>query len=160
MGTPGHGILPYPSSSDKSERHKPKLKNKRSSNPLRAFTSEALLAESTSATPSIPTIKESSSNPNSRPPLKPRTSSAPIIPMNRSGSSVDEIDTPSTYMHRDSIISIQDDPFFNNYQTPQSVSLSRELWTTSDSPSWVNMKPNSLSTSKQYVCPAITIPII
>lgn len=28
---------------------------------------------------------------------------------------------------RDSVASIKDDPFFRNYQTPQSVSLAREL---------------------------------
>ncbi|KAH6722168.1 ras guanine nucleotide exchange factor domain-containing protein [Leptodontidium sp. MPI-SDFR-AT-0119] len=31
------------------------------------------------------------------------------------------------YVHRDSVASIKDDPFFRNYQTPNSVSLAREL---------------------------------
>jgi hypothetical protein len=83
-----------------------------------------------------PTI--SSSTPRTaRPNLASRTTSAPLLPGIKVKnpnplSGEDDIDT-DLYNIRDSVASIKDDPFFRNYQSPNSVSLTRELRTASNS---------------------------
>jgi hypothetical protein len=79
-----------------------------------------------------PSPASSSSNPRTaRPSLSSRTSSAPLLPAIKvktpnllSGEGDVDVDL---YSIRDSVASIKDDPFFRDYQTPNSVSLAREL---------------------------------
>ncbi|KAH8590271.1 ras guanine nucleotide exchange factor domain-containing protein [Bisporella sp. PMI_857] len=74
--------------------------------------------------------KTSPSSPrsSSRPSLSSRTSSAPLVPLSKELPKLTTIeDEFNTFNFRDSVSSIKDDPFFRNYQTPQSVSLAREL---------------------------------
>lgn len=62
-----------------------------------------------------------------RPSLASRTASAPLVP-SRLDHKLEILGFESNgHNHRDSIASIKDDPFFRNYQSPQSVSLAREL---------------------------------
>ncbi|KAG4431249.1 hypothetical protein IFR05_013271 [Cadophora sp. M221] len=49
------------------------------------------------------------------------------------------------YVHRDSVASIKDDPFFRNYQTPNSVSLARELRSATYSNAAPSSSPLGLS---------------
>ncbi|KAG9229601.1 ras guanine nucleotide exchange factor domain-containing protein [Amylocarpus encephaloides] len=77
----------------------------------------------TSKTPKI--SKTSNATPRSaRPPISPRTASAPLVPMSRETAFSKSNDL---YRHRDSVASVHDDPFFKHYQSPQSVSLSKEM---------------------------------
>jgi hypothetical protein len=78
-----------------------------------------------------------------RPSVTSRTSSAPSIPQSRDDASqLDDDNRPHDededdhdpgraarpdYRSRDSVASIKDDPFFRHYQTPQSMSMGREL---------------------------------
>lgn len=79
-------------------------------------------------------LQKKSSSPNSTPPrsttrpsLASRTASAPLVP-SLLDHKVEILGFESDgHNHRDSITSIKDDPFFRNYQSPQSVSLAREL---------------------------------
>ena len=75
-----------------------------------------------------PTLS-SSSTPHSatRPSLTSRTASAPLVPSLRDHKLEILGFESDGHNHRDSIASIKDDPFFRNYQSPQSVSLAREL---------------------------------
>ena len=69
-----------------------------------------------------------SSTPRSpRPNLASRTSSAPLVPVISSPPKLLAEDDFDEHSLRDSIASIKDDPFFRHYQSPQSVSLAREL---------------------------------
>lgn len=71
--------------------------------------------------------KDQPSKPNSRSSLAAsRTASAPLIPLSKDNHI--PLDDES-FNHRDSVASIKDDPFFRNYQSPNSVSLARELRT-------------------------------
>lgn len=63
----------------------------------------------------------------SRPSFTARTSSAPLVPVTGPPKLLVDEDDFDAYSHRDSVASIKDDPFFRNYQSPQSVSLAREL---------------------------------
>lgn len=59
--------------------------------------------------------------------LTPRTSSAPVVPQTKENFKPNINGDSRAYCHRDSVSSIKYDPFFRNYQTPQSVSLAREF---------------------------------
>ena len=104
-----HDVLP----------HRQKSKRGRSSTPARDSNTSA----------KSPTL--SNTPRTARPSLSTRTSSAPLLPAIK-------VKTPNLisdeanvgvdlFSVRDSVASIKDDPFFRNYQTPNSVSLSREL---------------------------------
>ncbi len=74
----------------------------------------------------------SSSTPRTRAGLISRTSSAPLLTRGTEQAQLFLVDEAlDEYSHsiasRDSITSIKDDPFFRNYQSPHSISLSREL---------------------------------
>ena len=60
-----------------------------------------------------------------RPEPSPRTASAPLVPSSRDVAP--QITDEDLQNYRGSIVSIQDDPFFRHYQTPQSVTLSKEM---------------------------------
>jgi len=69
-----------------------------------------------------------SSTPRSaRPNLTARTSSAPLVPLAKDPKLSIADDEFDEYHHRDSVASLKDDPFFRNYQSPDSVSIAREL---------------------------------
>jgi hypothetical protein len=69
-----------------------------------------------------------SSTPRSaRPNLTARTSSAPLVPLAKDPKLSIADDEFDEYNHRDSVASLKDDPFFRNYQSPDSVSIAREL---------------------------------
>jgi hypothetical protein len=110
------GSVPIYSNPDSLKRHKSKSKRTRSFTSTR--NSDTPRSSSNAATASL----EPSTLHSARPALNSRTSSAPIVPLN---SGV------STYSQRDSVTSIKDDPFFRNYQNPQSVLLANELRTAS-----------------------------
>src|SRR5580700_6510470 len=117
------GVLPVHATSDGPQRHKSKSKRTRSSNAL--LTSESSpndqLHNASAGSPAM------TSTHNCRPGQSPRTNSAPAIPLPRTHPPAAETNSSQNYSHRDSVASIKDDPFFRNYQTPQSVSLAREL---------------------------------
>jgi hypothetical protein len=106
-----HDVLPQRS----------KSKRGRSSNPAR---------DSNHTANSSPALSNSTPR-TARPSLASRTTSAPLLPAIK----VKTPNLPSEggelnidlYSIRDSVASIKDDPFFRNYQTPNSVSLAREL---------------------------------
>ena len=68
-----------------------------------------------------------SSTPRAPKPSLSRTTSAPPIPPSKDPKLTTIEDESEGYNLRDSITSIKDDPFFRNYQSPRSVSLTREL---------------------------------
>lgn len=72
-------------------------------------------------------LSTSSSTPrfSERPAIAARTSSAPLLSVNEDLSS-DAYSHRNSY-GRESIASIKDDLFFRNYQSPQSMSLAKEL---------------------------------
>lgn len=67
----------------------------------------------------------SSTSRSGRPSLTARTSSAPLVPLSKETPIA--VGDEAVFNHRDSVTSIKDDPFFRNYQSPNSVSLAREL---------------------------------
>jgi hypothetical protein len=72
----------------------------------------------------------SSANQPARPGLQSRTSSAPSIPRLHDigrGSTYGESATRSHHDHQESLASITSDPFFHNYESLGTASLSREL---------------------------------
>ena len=71
------------------------------------------------------TVSSATPRTSLRPSLVSR-SSAPL-PLARITEQPPFEDNLRAYVHRDSVASIKDDPFFKNYQTPHSVSLAREL---------------------------------
>jgi hypothetical protein len=79
-----------------------------------------------------PSPTSSTSTPRTaRPSLSSRTSSAPLLTATKVKtpdllSDEGDVDV-DLYSIRDSVTSIKDDPFFRNYQTPNSVYLAREL---------------------------------
>jgi len=87
---------------------------------------------------SSPTSPLANTSVSRRPPVS-RTASAPLVPQigsssNSSSSNSNSkdprflvLDDSEAHGQRDSITSIKDDPFFRNYQSPQSLSLAREL---------------------------------
>jgi hypothetical protein len=107
-----------------------KSKRTRSSNPSRD-PNRGDYATKPSSTISNSTPRAARSNPTSR------TSSAPLLPAIKIKNSnllsgEDDVDA-DLYSIRDSVASIKDDPFFRNYQSPNSVSLTRELRTATNS---------------------------
>ena len=74
----------------------------------------------------LPSTPTSPRSPNSRPTTGTRTTSAPLMPLLETKPLPISKEADS-HTPRDSIASIKDDPFFRHYQTPQSVSLAREL---------------------------------
>ncbi|KAB8290286.1 hypothetical protein EYC80_011151 [Monilinia laxa] len=116
-------------------------KRSKSSNPLRT-DSQRLQRSSRTLSVSPPSIGASVTfGLRSRPGLGSRTASAPFVPL-RSGTAggslnprfsttIEDDSQEGLALHprsyRDSIASIKDDPFFRNYQSPNSVSLAREL---------------------------------
>ena len=88
-------------SSNSKDRHRERLRK-------RSITSDPTVIPSS---PTRTTILE-------------RTASAPIVP---SQGEPQIAIIGEGHAHRDSITSIRDDPFFKNYQTPQAISLAREL---------------------------------
>lgn len=75
------------------------------------------------------TSASASTSTSTRPSLTTRTASAPLVPTLRDPKYQVIGFDPDDETQRNSITSIKDDPFFRNYQTPQSVSLARELRT-------------------------------
>ncbi|KAL2073378.1 hypothetical protein VTL71DRAFT_10702 [Oculimacula yallundae] len=77
------------------------------------------------------TIKILSSVSNATPRTSLRSSQVPRSSASLSSARITEQppfeDDLLAYAHRDSVASIKDDPFFRNYQSPNSVSLAREL---------------------------------
>jgi len=141
------GILPIQTSSDGLQRHKSKSKRTKSSNPLR--TSDPPRADRTSKASSA----SGSSDPHSsRPGLNSRTNSASSLPQSKAQLPTKSNNNLHPSSYRDSVASIKDDPFFRNYQTPQSVSLAKELKSATYSsherddnsvdtlPGWVNKR--------------------
>jgi hypothetical protein len=77
----------------------------------------------------------------------------------------DPSDRPA-YRPRDSVASIKDDPFFHHYQTPQSVSLNREMMTATyereeddDSELVSPLSPRPRSAKKPSVDEGVNIPV-
>jgi hypothetical protein len=119
------GILPIHTSSDGLQRHKSKTKRTKSSNPLR--TSDPPRGDRTSKASSASSGTGSSAPHSSRPGLNSRTNSAPSLPPSKAQLPTESNNNLHSSSYRDSVTSIKDDPFFRNYQTPQSVSLAKEL---------------------------------
>lgn len=113
------GVLPIHTPSDGIQRHKSKSKRTKSSNPLRASDPPR-----SDRTPKAPTVSDLH---GSRPGAKPRTNSAPSVSISKTQPASESTGNQHSYSYRDSVTSIKDDPFFRNYQTPQSISLAREL---------------------------------
>jgi hypothetical protein len=130
------GVLPVHPTSDGLQRHKSKSKNPRSSNSSRnddttrdrtsrtSTTSSSTAVSSTygdrasrNSTTSSATAIDSAHS--SRPGPNPRANSSPTLPFSKAHD--------LHAYNRESVASVADDPFFRNYQTPQSVSLAREL---------------------------------
>jgi len=144
------GILPIHTSSDGLQRHKSKTKRTKSSNPLR--TSDPPHSDRTSKASSTTSGTGSSTSHTSKPGPNTRTNSAPSLPLNKAQLSIDSSNNFHPSSFRDSVASIKDDPFFRNYQTPQSVSLAKELRSATYSsharddnsvdhlPGWINMR--------------------
>jgi hypothetical protein len=138
------GVFPVHATSDDPQRHKSKSKRTRSSNSL--LTSESSpndqLHNASTGSPVMTSIH------NFRPGQSPRTNLAPVIPLPKTHPPAAETNSCQNYSHRNSVASIKDDPFFRNYQTPQSVSLARELKSASyssnvhgdETPVWINRK--------------------
>ncbi|KAH8818259.1 ras guanine nucleotide exchange factor domain-containing protein [Hyaloscypha sp. PMI_1271] len=110
-----HDVLP----------HRSKSKRGRSSNSIPARSPDH------TANANISQTLSNSAPRSTRPSLASRTSSAPLLPAIKvktpnllSGEDEGGLDQ---YSIRDSVASIKDDPFFRNYQTPNSISLAREL---------------------------------
>jgi hypothetical protein len=78
-------------------------------------------------TKASPTASNSTPRSTARPSLTNRTNSAPLVPATTDSNLLSVEDDFDAYSHRESVVSIKDDPFFRNYQSPHSVSLSREL---------------------------------
>lgn len=96
-----------------------KSKRTRSSNSSRDPHHERASKASPTTTSSTPR--------STRPNHASRTNSAPLVPMISPPKLLADDDDFDVYSHRDSVTSIKDDPFFRHYQSPQSVSLAREL---------------------------------
>ncbi len=158
------GVLPIHKSSDGLQRHKSKSKRTKSSNLLRAsdppYSDRTSKASSASGTGSS-TPQASRPGPNSR------THSAPSLPLNKVPFSTEPINNLHPSSYRDSVASIKDDPFFRNYQTPQSVSLAKELRSASYSshgrddsgldnfPGWINKRSaagTQMAASVRFFC--------
>jgi hypothetical protein len=144
------GVLPIHSTSDGLQRHKSKTKRTRSSNPLHASDPPHSDRNSKAATTS--SGMGGSSTHSSGPDPSQRTNSAPSLPLSKVQLSTEANNKFHSSSYRDSVTSIKDDPFFRNYQSPQSVSLAKELRSASYSsngrdddgvdiqPSWVNKR--------------------
>lgn len=77
------------------------------------------------------TQKDSTANSTprvTRPGAGVRTASAPLVPSTTDPHLI-VAEGLDVFAHRGSVVSIKDDPFFRNYQTPNSVSLAREMRT-------------------------------
>jgi hypothetical protein len=97
-----------------------KSKRTRSSNTSREGSRRDHPAKSPTSTNSTPRT--------ARPALGPaRAASAPLVPLTRDPNLITIGDGSDAFSQRDSVASIKDDPFFRNYQSPQSISLAREL---------------------------------
>jgi hypothetical protein len=144
------GVLPLHTTTEGLQRHKSKTKRTRSSNPLR--TSDTPHSDRSSKTSTNSYGTAASPTYVSRPGPNVRTNSAPSLPLSKGQPSTDLNSNLNSYSYRDSVTSIKDDPFFRNYQTPQSVSLAKELRSASYSssgrdddnldspPAWTNKK--------------------
>lgn len=144
------GVLPIHATSDGLQRHKSKTKRTRSSNPLCA--SDPPRTDHNSKASTASSGIGSSSTHNSRQGPSQRTNSAPSLPLSNPQLSTESNTKLHSSSYRDSVTSIKDDPFFRNYQSPQSVSLAKELRSASYSsnvrdddsvdnqPSWVNKR--------------------
>jgi hypothetical protein len=144
------GVLPIHATSDGLQRHKSKTKRTRSSNPLHASDPPRSDRNSKASTASSGT--GSSSTQSSRLGPSQRTNSTPSLPLSKAQLSTESNNKPHSSSYRDSVTSIKDDPFFRNYQTPQSVSLAKELRSASYSsngrdddsidsqPAWTNKR--------------------
>lgn len=62
-----------------------------------------------------------------------RTSSEPLTPTSKEPKYLNFDEDFNVYEKRGSIASVQDDPFFRNYQSPHSVSLAKELRSANNS---------------------------
>ncbi|KAH6682938.1 ras guanine nucleotide exchange factor domain-containing protein [Halenospora varia] len=93
----------------------------------RVKTSRAQRSEgSPQASPTTSPASSSATPRSARPAYSTRTNSAPLVP-SRTQATPDIDDEPNLYSHRESFASVQDDPFFENYRSPRSVSLAKEL---------------------------------
>lgn len=94
----------------------------------RVKTSRAQRSEgSPQASPTTSPASSSATPRSARPAYSTRTNSAPLVPSSRTQATPDIDDEPNLYSHRESFASVQDDPFFENYRSPRSVSLAKEL---------------------------------
>lgn len=160
------GVLPTHSTSENLQRHKSKSKRTRSSNPLRA--SDPARSDRTSKVSTTTSGTGTSSINVSRPNLKGRTNSAPSVPLSKPQPPSDSNNNPYSDNYRDSVTSIKDDPFFRNYQSPESVLLAKELRSAShpwnvrddeglDNPSaWINKRSTPASQATASVCLVIS----
>jgi hypothetical protein len=108
--------------------------------------------------PKTPTSNSSPRSP--RPGASPRTASAPLVPLSKDVALHTAND--DLYKHRDSVISIHDDPFFNHYQSPQSVTLSTEMKSATQWPRHgeeVPEVPSPRSATRTTVDNSVNLPV-
>jgi hypothetical protein len=128
-------------------------------------------SNSSQAEHSIP-VSPSSSNTTPRTSVRPslisRTSTATLVPQPTEQPLLVVDEDLDAYSHRDSvassITSIKDDPFFRNYQSPQSISLARELRSAAHSERMreANAIPDDLpprSTKRPSVDNSVNLPV-
>lgn len=77
--------------------------------------------------PASPLASRSAPRTNGRPGLATQSSSATLVSRTSDPTLLLLDDDIDSHSHRGSIASIKDDPFFRNYQSPQSISLAKEL---------------------------------
>ena len=108
----GAGLLPARS----------KSKRTRSSNSSRDIQTRGERDRTNRSSPT-----SSASTPRAPRPSLVSRNSAPLSPSFRDPKHLVPESDSDALSHRDSVASIKDDPFFRNYQSPQLVSLAREL---------------------------------
>lgn len=138
-----------------------KSKRTRSSNPSRTETTTPRGDRGTTTT-TTPLTSTSPIPRSSRPGAVSRTISAPLVPLSKESSNItpgeDDFDA---YGLRESVASIRDDPFFRNYQSPNSVSLTRELKsaTYADRMSEEEIQPPPRSSKRPSVDHSVQLPV-
>jgi hypothetical protein len=108
-----------------------------------------------------PKSSTSNSSPRSpRPGPSPRIASAPLLPLLK--DTKPQTTDDDLYKHRGSVVSILDDPFFKNYQSPQSVNLSQEMKSATQQPrrgEEVSEVPSPRSATKVAVDNSVNLPV-
>lgn len=122
-------LLPQPPTRATSKRARSSLST-RERDGYKSRKDQNTRASSASAGSSPQSTKPSLNRISSAPPL-------PILPTDKDAKLLTIDDDSSLdngdYENRDSVASIKDDPFFWNYQSPNSVNLARELRSVSSS---------------------------